>query len=524
MLIHDLGRFIAAGIVLTATMAATDPARAACTPQKLATPAPQDPVVRVLAAQDQCPKNAVEFVHALERLGARMEPTMVNFVGFHNSDPGAFFFFEIVSSPGIGPSAVKIERGDLFFGHFTANRGGQLVSDPDRPDPRRLSIELIAWDSAKQFYNFYELRGSNWLYQGDSKDILDDVQFLHRVRSDSQPIFGAKLRCSGCHINGGLLQKELTQPHNDWFVQDRHLPLGRLKPDAFVKGRLDRLVDADELSKQVVASARRLADSAGYQRELAARGMQERLRPLFCPMEVNIESDAQPLDDRRPTLQVPSAFFVDPRLARATVSVKREHYDTALESMRSELPGNKRADADHAWLTPVKAHSDMVAVDALIEQGVVDKDFVTTVLAVDFTNPVFSKIRCGLLKLVPDRGGSDFVVNFQGSLRGASAPGAIELLNNLSDPARKGDFQEKRALAFLTNCQHHSTDAKAVADWLFLLAQRRVEVSASEISQNLRGHILEDEVPPEDGRIVFPLTTPPAAAERFTLTPECRVQ
>src|SRR5215475_14588892 len=83
---------------------------------------------------------------------------------------------------------------------------------------------------------------------------------------------------------------------------------------------------------------------------------------------------------------------------------------TALESMRSELPGNKRADADHAWLTPVKAHSDMVAVDALIEQGVVDKDFVTAVLAVDFTNPVFSKIRCGLLKLVPDRGGSDFVV------------------------------------------------------------------------------------------------------------------
>jgi hypothetical protein len=55
------------------------------------------------------------------------------------------------------------------------------------------------------------------------------------------------------------------------------------------------LVDAGELSKLVAASPRRPAESPGYQKVLAARSMQERLQPLFCPMEVNIESDSEPL-------------------------------------------------------------------------------------------------------------------------------------------------------------------------------------------------------------------------------------
>jgi hypothetical protein len=460
----------------------------------------------------------MEFVAALERLGARMEPTMVNFVGFHNPDAGAFFIFEIVSSGGSPSSTFKIERGDLLFGHFTIRAAsGQLVSNRQGP----LIIELIAWDPDKQFYNFYELVSGTWFYRGDSKDILDDVRLLHRQRDASaSPFDNPKLRCSGCHVNGGLLQKELAPPHNDWFVQRRHLPLGTLKPDAFVKGKLADVADAGELSKLVVASARRLAASPGYRRVLAARSMQERLRPLFCPMELNIESDSEPFDDRKPTLQIPSAFFVDPRLATAAISAKREHYDAALQKVRSRLPETPgRTDADHGWLTPVKAQSDIVAVDALIEQGIVDNEFAAAVLAVDFTNPVFSKTRCGLLKLVPDAGGSDFVARFRDALRGASQPGATELLGNLSNPARTADFHQKQALAFLASCQQRSADPDAVLDWLQLLAQRRAEVSASEISQHPDGHILED-----SERIVFPATQPPAVAGRLALTPACRVQ
>ena len=201
------------------------------------------------------------------------------------------------------------------------------------------------------------------------------MQFLHRRRDASVGPFGDRLRCSGCHINGGLLQKELTSPHNDWFAQTRPLPLGRLKPDLFVKGRVSAVVDAGRLSEQVTASLRRLADSSGYQKILEGRSMQERLRPLFCPMELNIESDIIPFDDRKPALRVPSAFFVDPRLATAEIVVQRDHYDVALRTTNSHLPKIPgRLDADHGWLTPVKARSDVVAIDSLIERGVVQKD------------------------------------------------------------------------------------------------------------------------------------------------------
>lgn len=512
---HSHTRFVITGSGLMSVFAAL--ANAACVPRNLAAPPPQDPVVRVLAQQNACPKNAMEFVDALRRFGARMEPTMVNFVGFHNPDPGAFFIFEIVSGGGAPPSTSAIERGDLLFGHFTtATDNGRLVSD----DQNRLVIELIAWDQGKQFYNFYELFDGDWFYRGDSRDILDDIALLHRQRNASASPFGGRLRCSGCHVNGGLLQKELARPHNDWFVKDRKLPLGALKPDAFVQGKLADLADADELSTLVVASAQRLADSPGYRKVLAARSMQEQLRPLFCAVELNIESDSDPFDDRKPALRVPSAFFADPRLATADISVQRQHYDRALQKLSSRLPQPRgRADADHGWLTPVKARADMVAVDALISQGIVDKEFAADVLAVDFTNPALSRTRCNLLKLVPDKGGSDFAARFQDALRAASAPGSKELLANLTDPARTADFHEKQAAAFLANCAKRAADPGAVLDWLRLLAQRRAEVSASEISQNPRGHILED-----PGRIVFPSIQPKPTAGRLALTPACQVQ
>ena len=167
----------------------------------------------------------------------------------------------------------------------------------------------------------------------------------------------------------------------------------------------------------------------------------------------------------------------------------------------------------------MKANSDIVAVDALIEQGVVDKEFAADVLAVDFTNPVFSKSRCALLKLVPATGGPDFVARFQTALRGSSAPEASQLLGNLTNPERTAAFHQKQSLAFLANCKGRAADPAAVLEWSRLLAQRRAEVSASEISQDPDHHILED-----TGRIVFPSAKPPAVPGRLALTTGCQVK
>src|SRR4051812_6596006 len=118
----DNGRqFLMVGSVLMAALWSAGFSRGACIPQNLATPAPRDPVARVLARQTKCPTNAIEFSAAFKQMGARLEPTMVNFVGFHNPAPGAFFFFEIASNVGATvPADLTIQRGDLLFGHFTA--------------------------------------------------------------------------------------------------------------------------------------------------------------------------------------------------------------------------------------------------------------------------------------------------------------------------------------------------------------------------------------------------------------------
>src|SRR5262245_20221839 len=98
------------------------------------------------------------------------------------------------------------------------------------------------------------------------------------------------------------------------------------------------------------------------------------------------------------TTRLPSGLFVDPRLARGQLEVTRTAYDAGLQATGSKFPEINRTDADHAWLGPVKAASDQLAVGTLVSAGLVDDEFVADVLAVDFTNPVLSATRCNLLK------------------------------------------------------------------------------------------------------------------------------
>jgi hypothetical protein len=81
-------------------------------------------------------------------------------------------------------------------------------------------------------------------------------------------------------------------------------------------------------------------------------------------------------------------------------------------------------------------------------------------------------------------------------------------------------FTRSRRSRSLANCQQRSAESDTVLDWLRLLAQRRAEVSTSEISRHPRGHhILED-----PGRVVFPVTQPPPVSAALALTSVCQVR
>lgn len=299
--------------------------------------------------------------------------------------------------------------------------------------------------------------------------------------------------------------KEIVPPYNDWWSNERHLSFGKMNPDAELSRIFQGLVGADELSNAVRAGVSKLLGSAKFQQAQQALSLQEQLRPLFCPVELNLESDSAPLDQKAAKIQIPSAFFVHSMLAQGSISIERSHYDAALIALQAAFPETALADADHGWLTPVKAFSDTRAIELLVKQGLIDQEFASDVLAVDMTNPLFSTARCSLLRLLPDSAKGDWKEKFRANLKASASrnPAAQELLNNFSDPSRDIKFHQARALRVLSECQKRIQEKAAVIEMYKLLAQRRAEGFASEISKNPRGQILEPGF-----RVIFPKVKP----------------
>ncbi len=439
-----------------------------------------DALARVLSSNTTCPTSAPALKALLSQRGLRTEPSMVANRGFHNPELGSFSFFERVSGQGL-------ERGDFFFGHFTAKSADRTLQLDQAPAAGKLLIELIVWDSAKGYYNFYELIGSGgsarWFYRGDTADILSDNALLYRT--SGTPQFGSKLRCSACHTSGGPIMKELAFPHNDWWTRAKGLPLGSAQPSGEVKTWLASLVDASEFAQSVSAGIHRLENSGSYQALKANTSLQEQLRPLFCETEINIESDL----GNGSAVAIPSAFFLSPLLGSMSIGMPWSSYGSLLNAHRMNFPETMRQDADHAWLTPVKGFSDLLAIQSLISRGLVDSEFVTDVLAVDMTTPVFSSTRCGLLKLVP-LNSTNWRARFLANLAASDFPGASELHAHLS-VSNQSAHLEKAARYAQSQFSAEQTFARLL--WV------RAAVSASEISQNPRGQILEPGF-----RVIFP--------------------
>jgi hypothetical protein len=169
----------------------------------------------------------------------------------------------------------------------------------------------------------------------------------------------------------------------------------------------------------------------------------------------------------------------------------------SLAATNTRFPERSRSDADHAWLTPVKASTDSRAIDQLVRRGIVEAEFVADVLALDFTNPVFSPVRCSLLRLVPSR--RALMPQFQKSLAASSLIEAQLLLRNLEDPERTAEFHQEQAKTFLATCDSVLQTRSGAIALYRVLAQRRTEALGSEISKHPGGQIMEPGF-----RVVFP--------------------
>jgi hypothetical protein len=514
--------------LFTLIIAFAHPAFAACSVLNSAgqsVPPTADALGLLLQSDDACPTDVFAFRKRLQAADLNLETTMVANRGFHNPTAGSFSLFEIVSGKLTAKeNTVAINPGDFFFGHFTAvSTDNHLINDQN-PEKGSLMIEAFAWDAKKELFNFYELRGDGkqgqWFYRGDSNDIVADNALLHRQPDPNEPQFGNRLRCSACHDAGGPIMKELSEPHNDWWEPKRKLDFGGRLPDETLRAMIVKLSPSDRLAKSVGQGIQKLYDSKLFDKHIRSHSLQEQLRPLFCPVELNFSSDIIPNDEKDSAIEIPAEFFIDTRLLaeNTSISISRAHYEAALTAAGSHFPETVLPDADHAWLTPVKANSDKIAIENLLKNGVIDRKFVADVLDVDMTNPVLSSTRCRLLQFLPDSATPDWRDIFIKNLSKSDDPAAKQLVENLTDLHRTPEFYQNKSEKFIKQCKLKASNEKNVEKLFQLLTQRRAEIFASEISANPRGQILEPGF-----RIIFPENKVPPLPGKLKLSVACEV-
>lgn len=466
------------------------------------------------------PRTVFEVRRTLEGLGGTLTPHLVANRGHANPEAGSFSVFETYTGPMRGGT---VSEGELFIGYFSERQGDVLAIQQSYDSS--LMIEVIAWDKSKRMFNFWELEGngagSEWKYRGDSEDVLADVETLNL--GAPAPRFGSRLRCSGCHTQGGPIMKELEAPNNDWWTTQGKLELGSLRlepgpdpsnPRHLAATLFQNRADASSLSRQV---------KRGLDRLIAARRplpLRHELRALFTTMEMQLASDRVPYRERQGgAVEIPRGFFVDERLAGpgAGVPVDAGRYAEALERAGSRFaPGEADLpETHHAFVVPVRSYVDNRVIDRLTASGVLDAELVADVLAVDVATPVYSKARASLLAYVPAKADSaaELREGLIANLKGASEPAAQELLRNLSDPTRTAAFHRKRAIALLEACRRNAP--QAVAGWVALASQRREELRQAETARNPRGRIDEPGF-----RVIFPEDRLSSTPGRLGLSPE----
>lgn len=434
-----------------------------------------------------CPASVAHLKGLIQEDSLRRIPALVANRGRNNPKLGSFSIFESVE--GFSKGLQKdILPEHFYFGHFTDLVDGQVVLD-QKPSPRKLLVEVMAYDFKKGIYNFYELvgtqSGTGWFYRGDSRDALLDNQSL---KLKDKPEFGQRMRCSGCHASGGPIMKEITFPYNDWWRESRKLIFGKNALSTELESYMTTFIDAREFSTNVRKGMNLLSKSS-----LSPGSMKEKLRPLFCSTEINLYSDEKSFSETDHLVSVPSEIFVDPLFVKGKkLKLSKAFYLSALRKLGSQFPETSLIDADHAYLAPGRSVSNTLEVKKLMGKGIVDEEFVLDVLSVDFKRPLFSSERCDLLKLVPEN--PDWKKGFLANLQRKKLSA---LLRTFTVPNK--DEHRKIALQYLEEKEKSWESEEAVVREVKGLGALRDSVFKDEISMNPKGQILEPGF-----RVIFP--------------------
>jgi hypothetical protein len=297
---------------------------------------------------------------------------------------------------------------------FVVTRAARGASQPDlliaastNLDSETIFLQLIAWDSVHEAYQFYQRLGHGWAWAGSSWDALaNDTRGKGPFDS---------------HVNGALVMKELKFPWVNWhsmaasITRDALAPGDPLPTESLYQQR----GGADKLEMDVVRPGVKRWNEARF-RSLFQNGVLKRanefLRQILFTTTVNLTSAPEERTQVRPgvPIHLPLSFFINndalldtlhileavqrPQVDGGIYAQCLQRYDVSISDGESKLPG----DTHFVFVVPEPAFEDLVVFQKLLTLKLMSAKLAASLIMVDFQNPVFSERRAVLARHMPN--------------------------------------------------------------------------------------------------------------------------
>lgn len=332
-------------------------------------------------------------------------------------------------------STESVDRNIRFaISRSNSNGDSVLISTGTQFDSVAIFLQVLAWDSVNEVFNYYERRAGTWIWAGNSYHALDDS-------SRGKGPFDS-------HVNGSLVMKELKLPWTHWHSQASAITDDVLSPDDPLRSEplWQAKSGAEDFETSVVRpgirkwTASRVAKAIGSSANGQLANLPQLLRHLFETTTVNlVASDSQSRSIVQNTqVKLPLSFFVNSDILFDVLEVEPnievpvvsgEFYLRNLEAFDFRLRTNgfdRTGDTHFAFVVPEPSFEDNQVVNEVLRRSLVSPRFVACVMMVDFANPVSSVQRNALHKYVPANvqvldGSSDFVSQFVANVETAIA-------------------------------------------------------------------------------------------------------
>ena len=448
-----------------------------------------------LTDADACPSSMAEILSALQASDEtcdRVEVALVSETAqvLGADDPSVNY--RAVIPQVCGSDGFSLHK--LMFSVFGLRKNGRI--------PR--GFEIAALDERTGAYNYYELGGTArepvWSYFGNSfeqVELYTDAFDHDEYAKQTKEVFREEARCGACHTGGGPIMKELDSPWVHW-AGSAPVPGGEALIDRIAETVPDtNVIPSDGIMVEAaVKEGNQVWNDARREALLEAGKARALLRPLFCSVEANVIS--------KPGLFLDAGAVVnDELLFQGEIfangfSFSNEAYKAAADEL-----GTRDTFFQMTFMEP--AFADRRYISDLVNEELIDADLAADVLSIDFTRPVYSDDRCGLLELIPERMDVIDPDAIRDVLRDAlrdPEPGTpqADLLANLDDETNRalGDT----VVGFFDAC--HARDEKALAeDVLAAFAvtnERARQFAFIEFERSLPGYD-RSKLPGKDARL-----------------------